>query len=157
VGREHHGFPLAPELEDEVPHLATPDGIEAGHGFVEDEKLGVMNDGLGQAHSLQHPLGKLAKPELLAGVQSDPLQRPRDQRPSSSPGNPGQGSTGIEKLGGGEVVIEIGILGQEPHPPPGRDRSQLLPQERAFPSARLHEPEQDLGWWTSRPVQAEEP
>ena len=54
MGGEEDGF-FASDCEDEVADFADLIGIEARGGFVEDEKVGLMDDGLGDADALSVP------------------------------------------------------------------------------------------------------
>ena len=56
-----HGVALALELEHEVADLLAADGVEPGHGLVEDDQLGIAHQGLRDADALEHALGELAQ------------------------------------------------------------------------------------------------
>ena len=60
VGAEDDGV-VAGERLDEVARLVDLLGIEAGGGLVEDQHVGVVDDGLGEADALAVALGELAE------------------------------------------------------------------------------------------------
>src|SRR5690606_7417984 len=49
VAGEQDGLAAPAQLDDQVLDLARADRIEAGRGLVEDEEVGVVDEGLGQA------------------------------------------------------------------------------------------------------------
>ena len=68
-----------PELPNQGPHLHDLERIQAIGRFIQDQQLGIMQQGLGQTHSLPEPLRALpdAPPEdlLQAGLDHGPLDR----------------------------------------------------------------------------------
>src|SRR5579864_4818338 len=67
----------------QLTNFVAAQRIQPGHGFVKEQDLRVMDDGLGDSYPLQHALGELA--QLLASnvVQADPFQQLRYPLPSS--------------------------------------------------------------------------
>ena len=57
MGAEDDGVLLA-QLLDEVPDLDDLDGVQAHSGLVQDNDLGVAQQGLGDAHPLLIALGE---------------------------------------------------------------------------------------------------
>ena len=73
VGREEHRPAAAAEVQDQLLHHVPTDGVEPRHGLVEENELGVVEKGLGEAGPLEHPLreaphrhpGGLREPDSL--------------------------------------------------------------------------------------------
>ena len=65
---EENCFAFLFQAFDEFTNLATAQGIQAGHGLIEEDNFGIMDNGLGDADPLQHALGKFAQLQL-AGVR----------------------------------------------------------------------------------------
>jgi hypothetical protein len=66
VGAENDGV-VAGEMLQQFADLDDLLGVETGSGFVEDEDIGIVDDGLGQSDALAVAFGELAD-ELLADV-----------------------------------------------------------------------------------------
>ncbi len=54
---EEDGFFLIFEGEENIADFATTDGIDAVGGFIKDDEVGVVDEGLGEANALHHALG----------------------------------------------------------------------------------------------------
>ena len=59
-GDEHRGFPLGDLGEDEAPHLAAHDRVEAVHRLVQNEHIRAGADAQLKGCLLLHALGKAA-------------------------------------------------------------------------------------------------
>jgi len=85
-GQEHRA--LFAQFGDEAAHFDPLRGVQAQGGLVQNEDLGVMQDGLGQTYPLAHALGQGAD-ETLGTVQElhpfqhliHPLPEPRHLAP----------------------------------------------------------------------------
>ncbi len=103
VGTEQNS--LAPGMLsfEDGSEFPFPNGVESCEGFIEDEKGGVMDQGLGNAQSLFHSLGKGSDATAGAFAEADFAQGVGDvlagRRGEWSIKGPGIG----EKLFGGEV------------------------------------------------------
>ena len=76
VRRKEDGVPLVAQFEYLAFEQFGIDGIETAERFVEDEQLGLVDDGDDELHLLLHALGELF--ELLAPPRHDPeLLEPR--------------------------------------------------------------------------------
>ena len=64
VGGEEHRAAAAPEVVDDLPDLEARLRVEAGGGLVEEEQLGVADEGAGERQPLLLAAGEL----LDAGV-----------------------------------------------------------------------------------------
>ena len=53
---EKNGDAAVLEIENEVADFAGAGGIDAGGGFVEDQEPGLLDQRLGEADALEHPL-----------------------------------------------------------------------------------------------------
>ena len=59
---------------DQVQHLVAPGRIEAVRGLVEEQQLGVVDEGLGQLDALLHAGGVAADLAVALLVQADVAQ-----------------------------------------------------------------------------------
>ena len=83
VGRQDHGPALlAAERGDQVPHAARGEGIEVRGGLVEEQQLGVVDEGSGQSESLLEAGGEAASGQVRMLGQSKLV----DERPDAVDG-----------------------------------------------------------------------
>ena len=68
MGRKENGSSLTFKIENDVAHLAPSDWIKAGHWFVQENNLRIVNDSLGYAHALQHAFRKFSQLNV-AGIR----------------------------------------------------------------------------------------
>ena len=113
VGGEEDGLAFVFELLHQVANFAAAHGIKAGHGFIEKDELGIVQNGLADAHALQHAFGKLAQLHALHVPQSDLLQNLLDALLALFGGNAGKLPVIFEQFVSGEIVVEIGLLGKK--------------------------------------------
>lgn len=57
VGGEEYGFAAVTEAKDDIADIFSSDWIESAHGFIEDHKIGVVDQGLCDANALDHAFG----------------------------------------------------------------------------------------------------
>ena len=70
VRAEEDGRAPIAQAEDELPHVAASERVQPRHRFVEEYHLGIVDERLGDADSLQHALGEAPQlePPLLANL-----------------------------------------------------------------------------------------
>ena len=74
MGREHDGATLGHEGQDHVAHVLHPGRVEAVHGLVEDEQLGVTEEAGGHAEALAHAHRVLRHLVVGPMEDADPLE-----------------------------------------------------------------------------------
>ncbi len=115
--REDDGPALVDQAGDHGAHLVHSGRIQAVHGLVQDEQLGIAEQARGNAEPLAHAHG--VRGDLVAGAlrQSDPGQRRRDPLVGSAA--PGRGQQ-AEVLLAGQVGVEAGLVDDGADPGQGR-------------------------------------
>ena len=113
-GQQDGASVLAGERADQVGDVAGGGRVEARRRFVEEEDLGVVQQGRGRARAAC--VGRSRSPSVWSSALSpmanrssmlvDPAARPR--RGSM----PRTRAVNIEVLAGGQPVVEAGVLGQ---------------------------------------------
>ena len=87
--------------------------VEPRHRLVEDQQLGIVDERLGEPRSLHHALRE-APHRLIAAARSRPTSasssRVRSRRRAAAQAE--QPADVVEVLGGRQVVVEVGVLGQ---------------------------------------------
>ena len=69
VRAEEHRAAAIAQSQDQRADIAPAERIEAGHRLVEDDEIRLVDERLGNAHPLQHALGKLA--QRVAALPAD--------------------------------------------------------------------------------------
>ena len=87
--------------------------IEPRHRLVEKDHLGLVQQRLGQAHALRHPLGVLAQPQPPLRAQSHVVQHARHARGHLGPAQAKQPREVGQQLLRREVIVKVRVLGQE--------------------------------------------
>jgi hypothetical protein len=85
MAAEDDGLAAVGQGQDQVFHLAAADGVEAGRRFIEDDEVGIIDQGLGQADAALHAFGELADLPALHFVQAHHFEELRRAR-ARSPG-----------------------------------------------------------------------
>lgn len=113
MGGEDDGFSLAFEEEHEVADLAGAEGVNAGGGFVEEEEVGVVEEGLGQADALEHAFGVGAEASVSSGAEIDEIEELLDAGGEAWAGHAGEAAVVVEDFASGEEVGEIRVFREE--------------------------------------------
>ena len=111
VGGQHHRDAEAAQAVDQGQHLLPAGRVEAGGGLVEQDELGVGDDGLGQLGPLAHAGGEAAhRPEagLVQPDQVEHLRRPLAGGPHRQPAELAEGG---HHVGRGLVEGQAVVLG----------------------------------------------
>ena len=112
VGRQQDGFSAGDQGEDEVLDLAGALGIEAGGRFVENDQIGIVEEGLGEADAAGHALGE-APDGAMAGVrEARHVEQLVNARAGGFGGQPEQAGVEGQGFEGRQVGIEVGLFGE---------------------------------------------
>ncbi len=76
VARDDDRLALLAEPAEQLDRPQPLAGVEPFERFVEDEEVGVVDDGLGQLHPLAHALGVRGERAGIPGVELDGCDRP---------------------------------------------------------------------------------
>ena len=90
-----------------------PSGIESRHGFVEEDDLGIVQNGLRDAHALQHAFGKFAQLHAFNVGQSHARKHFFHARLALFGGNAGKLPVVVEQFVRRQIIIEIRLLGKK--------------------------------------------
>jgi hypothetical protein len=93
---------LAPlgELLDHVLDLAGADRIHATRRLIENQKLRIVDQALGEPHPPLHALGKLPHRPMLDRLEAHHLQEFAHPLAADRRGNPEQPAVVVERLTG---------------------------------------------------------
>ncbi len=100
------------------PQRGRRRGIEPGERLVEEQQARLVQHGPGNRQPLQHAAGKGRNPPVDLGGQSDLVERHGD--PLGAVGQVVQGSGKAEVLAGGEIAVEMTLMGEQPDGAAGR-------------------------------------
>ena len=144
VRGEEDGLALPLEPDDDVADLLPAERVEAAERLVQDDERRVVDERLGQPHPLEHAPREL--PELEPGrlLQADELEERGDAGLFFRLPEEEEVRVEGEELAGRQVIVEIGVLGQEAQPFPGPRREVRLPEDLHGPGVRKDEPEDAL-------------
>ena len=73
--QDAHARPVGPDAVDQLPELAARQRIDAGGRLVEDQQVGVVDQGADQAELLLHAAGQLAGRPVGEAPQPDAVQQ----------------------------------------------------------------------------------
>jgi len=114
--------------------------VEAGHRFVEEEHLWIVQQRLGEAHALQHALRELAK--LETPLRSDAHAIERGGHAAAEVCQAEQPAVISEQLLGAQVVVEVRVLREVSDALPHGDVADGTSEDLGAPARRkdeLHE------------------
>src|SRR5687767_11214274 len=72
--RENYRLFLCPELAQDIDHELYINRIESGKRLVEDQEIGVMENGRDELDLLLHPLGEVCRLFHFPLAESHPLE-----------------------------------------------------------------------------------
>src|SRR5690606_20289565 len=98
VRGEEDGLATGFEVKQDIAQVIATDGIEAGAQFIENEQIGVGDDGLGDADALLHTLAEVAKQGFLAAAEADALEQLGDAPTQRRPIHAVQSAVELEDL-----------------------------------------------------------
>ena len=105
---------LAPLLErkDQILDLAAAQGIQAAGGFVQDQKRRIVDHGLRQTDAPGHAFREFADAAAPGVGHAHHFQQLVDALFSVGGGKVEERTEEIERLLGGQILVEIGLLGE---------------------------------------------
>ena len=75
VRAEKDRLPPITQTQNQVTHLFSTDRVQAGHGLIENDQFGIMDERLGKADTLQHPFGEFSQLPRARLTQPNELQK----------------------------------------------------------------------------------
>ena len=103
-------------------HLEPGPGIQARRGLVEDEHRGIMDERLGQAEPLLHPLGEPVDVIVSLVGQVEQVEHFADDLLAVRTGDLVGDGEEVEELPDFHAVVDAEIVGHEADDPPDRHR-----------------------------------
>jgi len=117
VGAEHHRAPLlGGQPGDEADHLAGGGGVQARGGLVQEEDLGVVQQGAGQGHPLALAGGEAVDPDVGQFGHGELLEDLGRPVLGLVAGHPPDAGGEDEVLPGGQAIVQAGVLGEHTGP-----------------------------------------
>ena len=148
VGGEHHGAALGGQLVDEGDDVAGAGGVEARGGLVEEEELGVVQQGPGQGDPLALSGGEAAGEVVASLGHAEPLEQLVDPPQGIGLAVAAQPGDVEQVLPGGQAVVEPGVLGEHAGAAADRvtfDGGVVAEHERAAAVGKQHPVEEPDG------------
>ena len=99
--------PVRPDVVDEPPELPARQRIDAGGRLVQDQEIGIVDQGAAERELLLHPAGQLAGRAIRKGMQPGRAQEARAARATLGRRLPEQASEIVDVLHDREARIEI--------------------------------------------------
>ena len=109
---ENRGPALLVEIEEDVAGAGDGDGVQTVGGLVENEQLGVAEDGGGDAERLPHAERVLLDLAVLLARETDSLEGLGNRIAGMS--EPDETRADEQVLAGGELLVEGGRLDDAP-------------------------------------------
>jgi hypothetical protein len=106
-GDEGEARPLGADLVNEMPELPARQGIDAGCRLIEDEEIGIVNEGAAEAEFLLHAAGELAGRPVRERVEAGGIKQPRAPRLRRRPVQAEEAGEEIDVLLDGQRWIEV--------------------------------------------------
>jgi hypothetical protein len=69
--KEHRGATRLPEAQNFVLHAHSSEGVERAEGFVEEQNLGMIDEGASQSDALSHATGKMVRVGVSERFEAD--------------------------------------------------------------------------------------
>ena len=104
-------LPSRGEELEEIFEEARGDDIEAGERLVEDEQLGIVQQGRGDEHALAHAFGVGRDGRVLPGLEMEQLEQPRGLGFNERLAEAAEPADQLQVFEPGEVVVEMGFFG----------------------------------------------
>ncbi len=144
VGVHEDGLALRVESQDEIADLLAADRIEAAHGLVEEHDLRIVDQRLRDADALEHPLGVGPQTRVLGVGKADLLEERLDALFVFARSVPGQLRVEGQELATRQVVVEVGVLGEEADVLPVRAFRHIVAEDGRRSLGRVDQTHQDL-------------
>src|SRR6266576_109967 len=114
VGSHKKSYAVTGKLEEQIPKLAARDGIDAGRGLVEKEKLGLVQHGAAKSQALLPAAGKLGGQTVQVGAESVKLNDFLDAPLEASGLETVNPAVKLQIFRNGQIVVEAKILRHVP-------------------------------------------
>src|SRR5262245_14696790 len=140
---EHRAAAIA-QPQYQLSNFAAPERIEPRHRLIEEDQFRLVENRLRDADALQHPFGEL--PQVQPTLRAD-AYLVQELRHASLPRRASitkQTRKVSEQLLGGEIVVEVRILGQVADAPPDLDVADRAPQNLGPTGCRVNQLHQQL-------------
>ena len=139
MGGKKHRFALAFQLQNCIAHQISVDRVEAGKGFVENDQIGLVNQGNQELNFLPHALGK----SFAALVYPVPQAKFPQQDLRPLPGKAQIHSFQLAEIGDHlrhpHLLVQSLLLRQVSHPLFDQNRI-LCPEHGEVPPVRIKDP-----------------
>ena len=129
---------------EDVAHHAAADRIEPGRRLVEEDEVGLVDDRLREAESLEHSLGESAQATVAMRREPDEIDHLGDAVAALRRRDAAEPAVKIHELGRREPIVESKILGKESDPPPDGDVARRRAEDERAAASRFDEAEQHL-------------
>ena len=141
---EEHRSALVAKIEDQRPRLAATEWIEAGHRFVEEHDVWIVQQCLGDADPLDHALGEFPQLPSTLGADAHSIQQ-GGRTPLGVDRRIAEEMREVdEQLFRRQVVVEVRILRQVANASSRRDVPDRPPQDLRRPCRREDQLHQQL-------------
>ena len=104
-------LPWAASCCKEIFEEARGDYIESGEGFVEDEELGIVQQGGGDEDALLHALGVERDGRVAPGFEAEEGEEAVGFEVDEGFGHVAQAADQLEVLEAGEMGVDVGLFG----------------------------------------------
>ena len=109
---QQDGLSSAAKLKNEILHLPSTDRVETRCRLIEDQQLGVIDQGLRETEAARHTLGKFAGRTMGDLGEADHFQQFLGASTASAPIETEEFAVVVDGLGRIEKAIKVGFLGQ---------------------------------------------
>ena len=116
MGSQQDGLATCLQLQDQIADLARPGGVDPCGGLIEDQQAWIVNQGLGEANALEHPLGVSPDATACGVPETDEIQQFPDALLQLEPAKPAEFSIKRQRLRSREELVEVGVFGKESDP-----------------------------------------
>lgn len=112
VAVDEDGFALIAEVGQDVADVAAADGVDAIGGFVEEDEVGVVDEGLGEADALHHAFGVGANFAISIGGHADGIEKFARAALAGFAIDAGESGKEFQSLAAGQVAGEAVVFGE---------------------------------------------
>jgi hypothetical protein len=144
VRAEEHRAAFVAQAENQVPDVATANGIEPRHRLVENDQLGIVDERLRDADALHHALRVMPEQPAAVGADPDLVEEPVRPRSALRPTIAEEPGEIREQFLRREVVVERRMLRQEAEAPARPDVAWRPAQDLGTPVRRPQQVDQNL-------------
>ena len=107
---ERKRFSSLLQFKNNISYIFATHGIESRHGFIENDQLGIVDEGLRQSHPLNHTLGKLAKRSTNGMSQPHSMDQFLCPRLSFSCRHPKELAVEVQEFHRLQMFVEVRVL-----------------------------------------------